>query len=274
MPSGHRRYTEDEARRLKLLVRAMVAGSKPKEVADMEIAELTALLSPSVVSLAPVHRRSESRLHPDSLEVVGDWLDAVHALDSRAFDQGLRGSWVRHGGLVFILELAPTFLSEIGDAWSQGALTVAHEHFASEGLLNFLGEAWREHRPKRGAPKVLATTLPGEQHYLALHLVAVLAAVEGLDVLFLGRDTPLAAIASATRRVRPELLCVSISISADPDVARALLVELRRVVDREVVLLAGGAGASRIGSVDGVEMPDGLAGLHERFAREGALELR
>lgn len=254
IPSGHRRYDDAEAARLTLRIRAMKAGARPGAVAVLRDDELRAL-APQSHAAAPPTGPSDGH--------TSAWLPAVRDLDVDALDAALRAAWARHGSVALTLRLIPEFLHQIGDAWADGTLTVAQEHFASEHLVGFLSELWRPHRPEPTAPLILVTTLPGEHHYLSLHLIAVLAAAAGLRVLFLGRDTPLASVAQAAIRTGPAMVCVSVSQASQPGVCRALLAELRRLLPPDLEVLAGGAGAIRLGDVAGVARPGGLAALWE-----------
>ncbi len=82
-------------------------------------------------------------------------------------------------------------LERLGAAWAQGELTVAHEHFASAGVLRALGRRFDEARPTEPG-RVLVGLPPGSHHQLGLFAFATCLRQRGVDVVYLGADVPVA----------------------------------------------------------------------------------
>ncbi len=109
--------------------------------------------------------------------------------------------------------IAPA-LWRIGELWESGAISVADEHAATEISLHVLAlqrEADRLARA-RGGHSVMLATPPGELHIVALRMVDSLLAAAGYNALMLGADVPADALASAARRQRPEVICLSATV--------------------------------------------------------------
>ena len=86
------------------------------------------------------------------------------------------------------------------DAWMRGELHVFEEHLYSEQLQVALRTAINAFPRQPGTPRVLLTTLPGEQHGLGLLMVEALLVPEGAQCISLGVQTPIEDIRRAARR--------------------------------------------------------------------------
>ncbi len=67
----------------------------------------------------------------------------------------------------------------VGDAWMRGELQIFEEHLYTEQLQVALRTAINTFPRQAGAPRVLLTTFPGEQHGLGLLMVEALLVPEG-----------------------------------------------------------------------------------------------
>jgi len=229
--SGHRRYPVALVERLRLVQRALELGNRPSEVVHASLEALSALVG----LRAPMGHVPAVSPAPDAL------LAAAAALDPRAFERGLRGAFDRDGARIFLYETLLPLMRRIGEAWAHGALSVVHEHFASERARTFLAERWRSHAT--GARPIVCAALPGEQHDLGLHAAALLLSLAGASPVFLGANTPLEDIAEAARQGGAVAVLVGSSPAADPALTWPLLEALRRLVPAELPLAVGGVPA-------------------------------
>jgi methanogenic corrinoid protein MtbC1 len=133
-------------------------------------------------------------------------------------------------------------LSIIGSAWSEGALDVAHEHFASERISDVLREVRLRFEETATGPSVVLATLPGEAHGLGLQITALVLASRGVRVLGLGTEVPIADIAALAERTGAVAVGISVSAASEGK-ARAPLARLRTRLPRRVQMIIGGAGA-------------------------------
>ena len=78
----------------------------------------------------------------------------------------------------------------LGEAWESGRLTVAQEHFASEGLMAVVAAAFRNASGESRGPTVLVGLPAGARHQLALLAFATCLRRLGPNVLYLGADLP------------------------------------------------------------------------------------
>lgn len=101
-----------------------------------------------------------------------------------------------------LTEVVIPFLEQLGQRWEAGTLSVAHEHFASNLLrrrLSALSPPPVLGPSTRDRPLVLLACPAGERHDLVLLCFGLLLGEAGLRTLFLGADTPNAAMVSAAR---------------------------------------------------------------------------
>jgi DNA-binding transcriptional MerR regulator/methylmalonyl-CoA mutase cobalamin-binding subunit len=260
-PSGHRVYRAHTVDHLRHIARALKNGHRASRVVGLPLDELIELLGgPGIEAFRDVEPQAEDTPAPITPELQS-WIDAVLALDEGTLEKGLRAQWNRLGAVPFLTQCATPFLHEIGRLWGSGELNVAHEHFASERLRDFLSAQWRPMARHNDGPVVLCATLPDELHHLALHMLACVLAMNHLKVVFLGMSTPLEGIAQAAAQSGAHAVLLSVSAAMDSILSTRRARGLRKLLPAEVELLLGGAGAPR--RVKGVTYLDTLEALDQ-----------
>jgi MerR family transcriptional regulator, light-induced transcriptional regulator len=99
----------------------------------------------------------------------------------------------------------------IGELWERGDISVADEHLATEISIRVLAlqrEAQRLARG-RGDHLVMLAAPAGEQHVVALRMVANLVGDAGYGAVMLGADVPPGALARSASRHRPDVICLT-----------------------------------------------------------------
>jgi MerR family transcriptional regulator, light-induced transcriptional regulator len=141
-------------------------------------------------------------------------------------------------------ELLSPAMRRVGEMWRTGELTVAQEHVATRTALVAL-QALRDASP---APdwnglRALCCSTEEDFHELPVHVCALILEARGWEVLSLGANTPLYALAEAVAQRRPRLVCVASTVLGNPERAAREHVELRRAAARAgAALVLGGAG--------------------------------
>lgn len=82
-------------------------------------------------------------------------------------------------------------LYRIGAEWEAGEIGVAQEHFASETIMRRLSAMFRVFPVNPSLPVVVAFCPEGEHHHLGLMSFSLFLRKRGVDVLYLGPNTPL-----------------------------------------------------------------------------------
>jgi methanogenic corrinoid protein MtbC1 len=229
LPSGHRRYTEQQVRWLRRVADALAQGHRAGAVVPLDEDALTALLAEA----AP----------PETLgkgpRVMLDWIASYGADEIRAW---LDARWDADKYLKFLNEEVAPLVVAVGRGWADGELDVQHEHFLSEILDDELRRLRLEFGRAPGAPTVILTTLPEELHGLGLQMTALGAAAHGLAVRVLGVNTPIESILKAAEEIQPAIVAVGTSSNANGAETYRMLRELRRALPAGIRLVVGGGG--------------------------------
>ena len=133
----------------------------------------------------------------------------------------------------------------VGELWERGQISVADEHIATEITVRVLALQREVQRvaQSRGGLRVMLATPAGEQHVVALRMVANLLRGAGYDVVMLGADVPTVALAAAARRVDARVICMSSTMPGREDQVLSAIEEVRRA-SPSAAFVVGGRGFS------------------------------
>ena len=112
----------------------------------------------------------------------------------------------------FCVGLLEPVLVEIGQKWMQGELSVVVEHFASAIIRAQLGSLLRAASRSEERSLVLAGCAPGEHHEIGLLMITLFMRRQGLRVIYLGQNVPVADFMDSITQLRPALVCISCSV--------------------------------------------------------------
>ena len=148
-------------------------------------------------------------------------------------------------------------MHRIGQLWAAGEISVAHEHLATQIATRVLILA-HEHSnlpAQRAGQRAMLAAVEGEQHVMALDMVAKLLESAGYEVLALGADVPTGALPAIVADLSPVLVALTATM---PEAGHHVPAAIDAVIetDSEIGLILGGAG-----------IPPGL-GLSPRVAVE------
>jgi DNA-binding transcriptional MerR regulator len=90
---------------------------------------------------------------------------------------------------VFHKILTP-ILQKVGEDWENDQVNVTQEHYITNLIVNRFYQFFRIHPTNPLLPRVLAFCPSGEQHFVGLLLFTLFLRKNGIDVIFLGADTP------------------------------------------------------------------------------------
>jgi MerR family transcriptional regulator, light-induced transcriptional regulator len=187
-PGGQRRYSEIDVARVEWLKARIEEGYR--------IGEAAALLgSGDVVAMSPSKLRSA---------IVAATASSDVASLTRLVDQALALPSLEQS---FVDVLAPA-LTDVGESWAAGELTVAQEHLASSTIRASLQRLLADARASVRGIAVLACA-PGERHEIGLLMLAVLLRGDGWQVAYLGADTPLHDAIELAERLDASAICFS-----------------------------------------------------------------
>ena len=238
---GSRVYSEADVEALKLIKRALDQGYRPGEVVGKPREELTELVL--VASQAPSRTATATPTMATLLAALGR--DEVALLRAE-----LRQAAVMLGPKRFVVEVAHPICVRVGELWADGKLEVRHEHMLSECLSAQLRVLMSAYEDRRGAPRVLLTSLPNERHGLGLAMVEVYLAASQVTPVLLGVDTPAEQIVKAARSHAVDAVGLLVTLASDLKATKSHVHWMLGELPRRVCIWVGGAGGAELGVRD------------------------
>jgi methanogenic corrinoid protein MtbC1 len=242
-PSGRRSYSDEDVQRFRLLAAATKQGRSIGPVARLSTRELARLVAEDAAA-----REGDAPAADAVMRLAAAALAHARALDGSALDRDLRHAVACHGVPVFLEEVVPRLMHEIGDEWRAGRLTIAHEHLASAAVLAVVFEAIRAVPEVPAAPRLLVATPSGEHHGVGAALAAATAALDGWTIVYLGVDVPAADIVAAAGATGARAVALSVVHPADLAHVGRELRAARAALQPHVPLMVGGASAAHMRS--------------------------
>jgi DNA-binding transcriptional MerR regulator len=242
---GERIYPSDQVDKLRLLKRLLDQGHRPSKIIDKSIEDLNALCN-----------ESQSPAHSAEVEAL---LALIRAHKSLELRQTLQQGLLRDGLRPFVLDIVVPLNRAIGNAWVRGEIAVFEEHLYTEQMQGLLRNAIASIQLRGHSPRVLLTTLPGEQHGMGLLMAEALLTLEGVYCVPLGVETPGADIVAAALAHDVDIVTISFSSAFPARLATGSIRELREMLPARVALWVGGDAMLRARTPgEGIEVLRGL----------------
>lgn len=102
-------------------------------------------------------------------------------------------------------------LIQLGTEWENHNITVAQEHFSSQLIMQRIIQFFRILPVHHHLPKALALCPEGENHYIGLMLFSLFMRKKGMEVIYLGPNTPLNQLGSIIKEKNISVVAVSIN---------------------------------------------------------------
>ncbi|CAD5373117.1 Cobalamin-binding protein [Rubrivivax sp. A210] len=233
---GERAYPAEQVEKLRLVRRLLDGGHRPGGIVPLTLAQLRELARQSAEEAVDT-----SAAAPAS-EAVQELLALIRSHDAAGLRGALRGQLARLGVARFVAEVVSPLGVAVGEGWMHGQLEVFEEHLFTEATQNVLRQALAALPavPADARPRVLLSTLPGEQHLLGLLMAELVLTLEGCTCISLGVQTPLWDIVRAAAACRADIVGLSFSGCMGPNPIFDGLTELRAKLPPRVRLWAGG----------------------------------
>ncbi len=230
--SGYRLYGPEDELRVRAVI-ALRAQGMPTGQAAAAVLEGERTRSAGVAPDEPLQSTVAAAL-------IARLRDAMDTFDEEAAHRALDEVLTSVSLEAAVRDVLLPYLHDLGDRWADGQTGVAAEHFASSVIRRRLSVQALTWGVGHGPIAVLACP-PGELHDLALLSFGLVLGRAGWRVRYLGQDTPLPSLASASRVIGADLIVLA---GTRPDVFVAHAAALRRLATSFTVAIAG-AGASR-----------------------------
>lgn len=262
---GERIYTPEQVSRLRQIKRLMDQGYRPGKLLAMPPDQLGQLAPRRV----PMAAADDMKAGDD----VIDLLDILRRHDGNAFMQGLLQQLARRGLNGFVHDIVAPLTHAVGESWQEGSIQIFEEHLFSELTERVLRQAVSSLPAPIARPKVLLTSVSGEEHVLGLLMVEALLTVEGISCIPLGTGTPLLEIARAAQAHEVDVVALSFSLAFPQRQIADILTQLTATLPAGCQVWAGGGGMLRVTPPPGVtrmlrltDLPAALAGWQSDHA--------
>ena len=233
-------YSDEQVQRLRVIRRLLDSGLRPGKIVGLSAADLANVGSSPRKGKAALDERKDS-IELAMQMILGHRAEELRShLVQRLMQLGLRQ---------FILEVVVPLNERVGDAWLQGSIEIFEEHLYTNQIQALLQHALGGLPTPAMEPRVLLTTLPGEEHQLGLLMAHAFFAMEGAQCFSLGTQTPIADILKAVDAHRVGVVGLSCSTNAARG-TQSQLAALRERLGREVELWVGGSAAALYPSQD------------------------
>ncbi|WP_182200600.1 MerR family transcriptional regulator [Paraliobacillus salinarum] len=103
-------------------------------------------------------------------------------------------------------------LRKVGDEWEKGNLIVTQEHFISQFIKQKIMLSLQSFEHAKTHPKALAICPPQELHDIGLLLFSFFLQKRGIDVLFIGENTPVENLIPLIEANHIDLICFSVTM--------------------------------------------------------------
>ncbi|MGI9240647.1 MAG: MerR family transcriptional regulator [Verrucomicrobiales bacterium] len=237
--TNRRLYSEEEVRRLELMAILTRSGHSIGQIAQQETEVLEEMVKELPETTSEVDPQSGSK-HTSIDAFYAEAWEAVKNLDGVELESVLDRVTREFGGSSMIEKVIVPLVGQIGARWDDGEISVAQERVASTVIQEVLLLAGRPHSETRGAPDLVVATPAGQLHELGAALVVCIARRRGWQVTYLGASIPAEEIAHTASVKKSPAVALSIVYPSDDPALGAELLRLRRLLQEECAILAGG----------------------------------
>ena len=248
---GERFYPAEQVQKLRWIKRLLDAGHRPGHVVALSAESLQQRLreqstrAPALLDGA----RAPGAVNTEQLDAL---LAPLLGHELTRLQELLQAELLRRGLGPYVVELLAPLIQHVGLLWAEGRLQIYEEHLFTELVQQQLRRAIAilPVQPEQDRPRMLLSTLPGEEHGLGLLMAHALLALEGCHCISLGLQTPVGDLAEALRTQRADVLALSFSAYASSALIDDGLSTLMPLLPAGCELWAGG-GASGLRRLDG-----------------------
>jgi DNA-binding transcriptional MerR regulator/methylmalonyl-CoA mutase cobalamin-binding subunit len=235
-----RRYTETDIQRLQALRQAVEGGHRISGIARMSLEDLRSLVSRGAMRHPPVSQPISFQETVTERRFIESGFRMIADLDSQALEALLTQSLVHFSRRRIVEGIIVPLCKEVGRAWVDGRLRIAHEHMVSAVVRSFLGTLLRDLTPAAGSAGIVVGTLSGQRHEMGAMTAALAAADAGWRPLYLGSDLPAEEIAAAVQGTGALAAAISLISGSNSEAIGPEVFKLGQLLRGRAAVFAGG----------------------------------
>ncbi len=176
---------------------------------------------------------------------VTAWLDRLVGARRHEVEAALLEARARLGAWYLVADELGPVVTELGQSWEAGNVTIAQEHLAADCLVRSVARVAEALPGRPNGPRCLLACAEGDEHTIALSFLEVCLRELGWVPLWLGGRTPTAEVIRIVRNDGAQLVALSASLASSDPKALADIAEQVGAACQEngCSLVLGGSGA-------------------------------
>jgi MerR family transcriptional regulator, light-induced transcriptional regulator len=205
---GHRLYSQRDIDMLNWLIERQEEGLSISRAVEMWKQLLADGKEPLLEMAGPADSAVPAPLEVGSTlaQLRESWIEACLAFDEQQANYVLAQTFALYPPETGCIEVLQKGLSQIGERWYQGEVTVQQEHFASVIAMRRLEALLAANPAPTQTRRLVIACPPQEEHTFSPLLLTLLLRRRGWGAIYLGADVPLAGLESMVRQTRPDLV--------------------------------------------------------------------
>ncbi len=203
--SGRRFYTQQNLDKLLLLANLTRQGHAISKLSGLTVEQLQKVLE-------------TAEKNPDiQLEFVERIVEALLDYRIERCEQLLKRAMMANEPLAYVRDILSPALKHVGQLWHDEKLNIAQEHMFSACVKRILlGLVNNLYALSGNGPAMLFATLSGEPHEFGILMCSLLAAEQHYNCYYLGPNLPVADMLVAARKLKVEIIVLSL-VQCPPD---------------------------------------------------------
>lgn len=207
---GHRLFSQRDIDTLKWLIARQEEGLSISRAVDMwrsiqEEDQDPLQVMPIGTPLSPTSLPAGSAVE----DLRHAWIDACKAFDENRAEQLLTQAFAQFSPETVCLEILVKGLSEIGEGWYQGEISVQQEHLASALALRRVEALLAASPPPTYPGNILILCPPNDEHTFSPLVLTYLLRRRGRMAIFLGANVPLQRFEETLNSLKPQLVIIT-----------------------------------------------------------------
>ncbi len=208
-PGGHRLYSQHDIDILKWLVARQDEGLSISRAVELwrqlEAEGQDPLQAMASTQPAPTFAAVPTTGGDVLKNLRQAWVSACMNFDEPQAEHVLSQAFAMHPVDTVCFEVLQKGMSEVGEGWYRGEITVQQEHFISELAIRRVETLIATTPPPTRSGRILIGCPPEEEHIFSPLLLTLLLRRRGWDVVYLGANVPTMRIEATLNSARPQL---------------------------------------------------------------------
>jgi MerR family transcriptional regulator, light-induced transcriptional regulator len=197
--SGHRLYTEEHVRLLKILLKKINQGFTISQAVAM-------------IDKKPLYIEADTEQPIYELQIVRlteELLEAFVKFDELKAQEVINTLFAVFTIEKVIFDVFSTVLVNMGKLWESGKANSGHIHFASMLIRSRIDAIYHNYSANKLRPKAVTFCSPGEWHDIGLLIFSLFLRRQGLDVINLGANIIVDDLDQSINIIQPKYLFIS-----------------------------------------------------------------